>query len=222
MENTTAQQPSTVDPRTAILNGYVLHVLEEGKEPASMFKFAKSLDMQESDIYTYFTSFTAIKSAVWVSIYDATLKQLEEQEVYATYSAREKLLGFLFTIIEEWKKNRSYLLSLYGHDPKALKQQFPEEVKAFKGKFRDFANELILEGKETDEIASRPVISDRYADAMWFQLWFVFRFWIKDTSPGFEKTDAAIEKSVNLAFDLMGKSAVDTFIDFVKFMYQSK
>ena len=47
-------------------------------------------------------------------------------------------------------------------------------------------------------------------------------FWKEDNSPGFEKTDAAIEKSVNLAFDLIGKGAVDSAIDFAKFMYQNK
>ena len=51
---------------------------------------------------------------------------------------------------------------------------------------------------------------------------FLLLFWKDDESPGFEKTDAAVEKSVNLAFDLIGKGAVDSFIDFAKFLYQSK
>jgi len=51
---------------------------------------------------------------------------------------------------------------------------------------------------------------------------FLLVFWKEDESPGFEKTDAAVEKSVNLAFDLIGKGAVDSFIDFAKFLYQSK
>ena len=66
-------------------------------------------------------------------------------------------------------------------------------------------------------------ITDRYDEALWLQVMFVFRFWLKDDSPGFwKKTDAAIEKSVNLAFDLMGKSAVDSFVDFAKFLFQSR
>jgi hypothetical protein len=123
--------------------------------------------------------------------------------------------------VEELKKNRSYLLSIYK-DERSMDKLLPMEVKVFKSKFKDFANEIILEGKETEEIANRPVISDRYDEALWFQVWFVFQFWLKDASPAFEKTDAAIEKSVNLAFDLMGKSALDTFIDFAKFLYQNK
>jgi hypothetical protein len=43
-----------------------------------------------------------------------------------------------------------------------------------------------------------------------------------DTSNAFEKTDAAIEKSVNLAMDLMGKSPLDAALDFGKFLFQNK
>lgn len=219
MEKTTVKKK--IDYRSKIISGYIEHVLEHGSEPASVFKFAKDLKMKEEEFYDYFTSFDAIKSAVWVQLFENSVTAIESQEVYKEYSAREKLLGFLFTIIEEWKKNRSYLLAQYAKHQQNRKI-LPNEVKAFRERFKDFANEIILEGKETEEIANRPVIADKYDEVLWLQVWFVFQFWLKDTSQGFEKTDAAIEKSVNLAFDLMGKSALDTFVDFAKFIYQNK
>lgn len=210
-----------VDYKEVIITAYVEHILEHGSQPVSVFKFAKSLNIKEEEFYNYFTSFEAIKSAVWEMVFEKTVRDLEAQEVYPSYTAREKLLGFFFTWIEHLKKNRSYLLSLYGGKPD-LRHPLPQEIKSFKGKFKEFVNEIILEGKETEEIANRPYISERYDEAVWLQALFIFQFWIKDTSPAFEKTDAAIEKSVNLAFDLMGKSAVDSFVDFAKFLYQSK
>jgi hypothetical protein len=66
------------------------------------------------------------------------------------------------------------------------------------------------------------LITEKYDEALWLQVGFVFRYWLDDNSPRFEKTDAAIEKSVNFAFDLMGKSALDSFLDLAKFLYQSK
>jgi hypothetical protein len=123
--------------------------------------------------------------------------------------------------VEELKKNRSYLLSLYGNKVTTFKN-LPTDTREFKEKFSDFASELILEGKETQEIASRPLITEKYDEALWLQVGFVFRYWLDDNSPRFEKTDAAIEKSVNFAFDLMGKSALDSFLDLAKFLYQSK
>jgi AcrR family transcriptional regulator len=221
METTTAKKAAKKDLRIVILEGYKNYVLEHGSAPKSVFKFAKDLKMKEEEFYTYFTSFESIKSAVWVEIFEETIRQVESQEIFREYSAREKFLSFLFTWIEELKKNRSYLLSLYESKSQTL-MNLPKEASEFKQKFKDFANEIVLEGKETEEIASRPIISDRYDEALWFQTWFVFRYWLDDRSPRFEKTDAAIEKSVNLAFDLMGKSALDSFLDFAKFLYQSK
>ena len=221
METPTVKKTSKKDYRKLILEGFVNHVLEHGAQPASVFKFAKELKMKEEEFYTYYTSFEAIKSAIWVSIYDTTLETIESQEVFKEYSAREKFLSFLFTWIEELKKNRSYLLSLYSDKGQSFKS-LPLDTKEFKEKFKDFASDIILEGKETQEIATRPFITEKYDEALWIQVAFVFRYWLDDRSPRFEKTDAAIEKSVNLAFDLMGKSALDTFLDFAKFLYQNK
>lgn len=221
MESTTVKKTTKKDYRKLILESFKNHVLEHGDLPKSVFKFAKDLKMKEEDFYSYFTSFESIKSTVLVDIFEETLGQIEAQGVFNEYSAREKFLSFLFTWIEELKKNRSYLLSLYVNKAMSI-ASLPKESKEFKEKFKDFANEIILEGKETEEIASRPVISDRYDEALWIQVGFIFKYWLDDRSPRFEKTDAAIEKSVNLAFDLMGKSALDSFLDFAKFMYQSK
>lgn len=210
-----------VDYKSLIVEKYMDYVLENGSEPVSVFKFAKALKLDEAEFYTYYTSFEAIKEAIWESVFDQTLLEVKGQEVYATYSSREKLLSFFFTLVEELKKKRSYLLSLYGTKA-AVGFPLPDEMKPFKRKFKEFVSNVLSEGKETEEIVNRPYISDKYDEALWLQVLFVFRYWLKDTSPGFEKTDAAIEKSVNLAFDLMGKNAMDSFLDFAKFLHQSR
>jgi hypothetical protein len=79
-----------------------------------------------------------------------------------------------------------------------------------------------VDGKTRGEVAARPYLDKQYPALFWFHLGFVLLFWKDDDSAGFEKTDAAVEKSVNLAFDLIGKGALDTAIDFAKFIYQTK
>ncbi|MEX2512839.1 MAG: TetR family transcriptional regulator C-terminal domain-containing protein [Cyclobacteriaceae bacterium] len=209
------------DLRNTIIETYIAQVLENGKDPASVYKFAENLQIQEATFYDYFNSFEGIKKSVWEMIFDKTVADLESQEVFKNYNSREKLLGFFFTWIEELKKKRSYLLAVYRNQS-LNDSKLSREMKGFKEKFKNFVGEIILEGKETDEIAERPYLSDKYDEAIWMQVFFIFKYWLKDDSKGFEKTDAAIEKSVNLAFDLMGKSAFDSFVDFAKFLYQSK
>ncbi|QDH79727.1 TetR/AcrR family transcriptional regulator [Echinicola soli] len=221
MEKTTAKKATKIDKRAKIIDAYKTYILEHGKSPASVFKFTNELKMKEVDFYAFFSSFTAVKRAVWQKIFLVTLAALESQEVYKEYSSREKLLAFFYTWIEELKHNRSYLLVLYGvHQLPG--QSLPQELQGFRNDFKEYVKGVLSEGEENDEIAKRPYLSDKYDEALWLQVLFVFRFWIKDHSDGFEKTDEAIEKSVNLAFDLMGKSALDTFVDFAKFLYQSR
>jgi hypothetical protein len=221
MENLEPQQEPQINNRENIIQAYIQHILEHGKEPVSVYKFAQSINMKEDEFYDHFTSFTSIKTAVWEKIILDTLHHMQSQEVYQEYSAKEKLLAFYFTLIEELKKYRSYLLALYENHM-GFKKQVPLELKEFKKRFKEYCAEVVLEGKETEEIADRSFISDRYEDALWLETMFILQFWLKDTSPAFEKTDVAIEKSVNLAFDLMGKSALDSFLDLAKFLYQSK
>ena len=91
-----------------------------------------------------------------------------------------------------------------------------------KNAFKEFLTELMLEAKETEEVKARPYISDKYEDAIWVQFLFVLNFGSKMTVEVFEKTDAAIEKSVNLAFDLMGRGPLDAMVDFGKFLFQNR
>jgi AcrR family transcriptional regulator len=92
----------------------------------------------------------------------------------------------------------------------------------FKDAFYDFAKDLLAEGRESREVEQRPFLTKRYPDALWLQTLYILDFWVKDVSKGFEQTDTAIEKSVNTAFDLIGRSPLDSVIDLAKFIYQTK
>ena len=43
-----------------------------------------------------------------------------------------------------------------------------------------------------------------------------------DTSKGFEKTDALIEKSVNVVFEVFDNTRLDTILDLGKFLWKEK
>ncbi|GGK56389.1 TetR family transcriptional regulator C-terminal domain-containing protein [Rufibacter glacialis] len=221
MENTDFNAGQPGDTRKRIVQAFVEHVLQTGRPPASVFKFAQDLGISEEEFYRYFTSFQGVKSDVWDQIFDETFAMMHAQEVYQSYSAKEKLLSFYYTWVEVLKKHRSYLLALYEGHPN-LHKITPQEVRSFREKFKEFAKGLIQEGKAEGEIVDRKYISDKYDDALWLKTLFLFQFWLKDTSVSFEKTDVAIEKTVTLAFDLIGRTALDSFVDLAKFLYQSK
>lgn len=218
--NTKNQETIQQDPSEVLMKEYILYVLENGTQPATVYQFTKKLGMKEEEFYLHYNSFIALEKQIWKSYFFETVERIEGEEIYNQYSVREKLLAFYFTLIEVLKSNRSFVT--YTLKKVRRSDLNPQILRSFKEQFMYFINELLNEGKETDEIINRPFISDRYHEAIWLQFLFVLNFWLHDDSNQFEKTDAAIEKAVHLSFDLMGKGPLDTMVDFVKFIYQNK
>ena len=203
-----------------IMEAYKVHVLTHGREPSSVFQFMKELGLEEEEFYKHFGSFNTIKNHVWKNYLMDTLEVLKKDKTYQEYTVREKLLSFYYTLVEVLKKDRSYVL--FSFQEVKRPEWTPPFLKGFKLEYKDYVHDLIAEGLDSEEIAKRPILSDRYHDALWVQLMFIVHFWLKDESPNFQQTDAAIEKAVNLSIELMGKGPLDMMIDFAKFLYQNR
>ena len=217
-----ATRKSTVKAsQDKIVTAYINHLLLEGKQPATVYKFCIDLGIGETDFYRHFGSFDGLEQHVWQRFMDRTIFRLKTDPSFAGFSTREKILAFYYTLLEELKTNRSFILLQLGQ-VKGLESFSPSFLKGFRSAFESFLEDLLNDGKGKGEVASRPYLDKGYPKLFWLHLGFILLFWKDDNSAGFENTDAAIEKSVNLAFDLIGKGAVDSAIDFGKFLYQNK
>lgn len=49
---------------------------------------------------------------------------------------------------------------------------------------------------------------------------FKLKYWMEDNSARFEKTDVAIEKSVNAIFDVFNTTPLESVLDFGKFLFK--
>ncbi|MEQ9169001.1 MAG: TetR family transcriptional regulator C-terminal domain-containing protein [Fulvivirga sp.] len=204
----------------AIMKAYKKHLLTEGIQPKSVFVFMEHLNEEEEEFYKYFSSFEAIDAELWKSFAERTIKAIKSDKAYNGYGAREKMLAFLFTLVEVLKKDRCYVKLTFKRPDKP--ELVPAWLRDFKKEFDAFSMEVIEEGIGSEEIVKRPILSERYHDGLWLQILFIISFWLKDTSKGFERTDAAIEKSANLSFELMGRGPLDLMLDFGKFLYQNR
>jgi AcrR family transcriptional regulator len=203
-----------------VINSYLDYTLIKNQKPASVFAFCKDLEISEADFYEYFNTFEAIDRHMWKSYADETIDRLKSDEVFQTYSVREKTLAFFYTLCEMLKANRSYV----AHSFSSIKKSDlnPDQLKEFKETVVEYFKSRLNDGLESGEIVDRKKISQKYVDAAWVQFLFLTQFWLKDNSKNFENTDAAIEKSVNVAFDLAGKSPLESILDFGKFLYQNR
>ncbi len=199
-----------------IQNAYIDYVLTHNEAPKSVYNFAKKLKMTEADFYNFYASFTAIEKAIWADLTITAIAQIKEQEVWPQYSSREKMLSFFYGYIELLKTNRSFII--YSLKKHGKKLSTPEVLADVKPIFENFAEDIINDGLDSGELADRKFFSKRYKDALWMQFALILNFWTDDDSNAFEKTDEAIEKGINLSFDLFQRSPIDNLFEYGKFL----
>lgn len=197
-------------------NAYVDYVLTQGSKPKSVYVFAKENELSEQEFYNYFGSFEGIEQSIWTDLCKKALSEVENQEIWSQYSSREKALAFFYAFIELLKSKRSFVLYSLKHSGMMIGT--PSIITGVKNIFETFATGIINQGVESGELANRRFFTGKYKDALWIQFGFILNFWSKDNSAGFEKTDEAIERGVNVTFDLFEKSPLDGLFDYGKFM----
>lgn len=199
-----------------IKDAYVDYVLTHDEEPKSVYAFAKKLKITETAFYDQFTSFASIEKHIWVDATVETITAIKQQTVWMEFSSREKLLSFFYSYLENLKSERSFIV--YSLKKTDIKFSTPKALSGVKPIFEHFAEEIINEGLETGELADRKFFAKRYKDALWVQFIFILNFWINDSSEGFEKTDEAVEKGINVTFDLFQRSPIDSLLEYGKFL----
>lgn len=199
-----------------IRQAYLDFVLTNNEKPKSVYSFAKKIKISEAEFYQFYASFESIEKNIWFDLTFETITKIKEQDVWFQYSAREKMLSFFYSYTENLKNQRSFVI----YSLKNYKGKFatPNVLAGVKPIFENFAEDIINEGLESGELAERKFLSKRYKDALWIQFAFIVNFWINDDSDGFEKTDEAIEKGINVTFDLFQHSPIDNLFEYGKFL----
>ena len=199
---------------------YMESVLENAHFPKSVYRFCKDNKVTEEDFYQSYASLDNIKLSVWEAFFTNTMQLLEKNENYASFSRQDKLLTFYFTFFEVLLLNRSYIL--FSLEQGNSKMEKLAQLKSLRKHFKGFAKELIEEGNDEKDLKVTQHPVGLFSEAAWGQLLFLLKFWLEDNSPSFEKTDALIEKSVKVAFEVFDNTRLETLLDLGKFLWKEK
>ncbi len=201
---------------TDIISEYMDYVLEHGKTPPTIYKFCKDIKCTEAEFYQLFGSFEGLKQQIWTALYSSTVATLHKDKDFENYPNKDKMLSFFFTMFGNLTANRSYVLFVLQEHSMPLKNL--AQLKELRIHIRQFATELIEESNEDKnyKITKNPV--QLFSEGAWVQFLFLLKYWMDDTSPAFEKTDVAIEKSVKAIFDVFETTPLESIIDFGKFL----
>ena len=126
-------------------------------------------------------------------------------------------LAFFYGYVELLKSKRSFVVQSLKSIPKGFST--PKLLQGSKHLFLDFADGIIREGIDKSELTDRRFFTEKYKNALWIQFVFILNFWSNDDSAGFEKSDEAIEKGINVTFDLFQRTPIDSMVEFGKFIF---
>lgn len=201
-----------------IIQMYMDYVLEHETVPKSIYKFCKLNKIEETDFYGFFGSVEGLQKAIWNKFYSNTERLLNKNKEYEGFSNKDKMLTFFYTFFELLTLNRSYVLfALQGH--RSMLKNL-EQLKGLRRHIKAYATDLIEDGNADKNLRITKHNPKLFSEGAWLQFLFVLKFWMDDSSAGFEKTDMAIEKSINTIFDVFDNTPLENIIDFGKFLYK--
>ncbi|WP_405383373.1 TetR family transcriptional regulator C-terminal domain-containing protein [Maribacter sp. LLG6340-A2] len=204
--------------KNSIITLYMDYVLEHERVPKSVYKFCKDSSIAESDFYLYFGSISALQKSIWTTFFENTLNVINKNKEYGQFHNRDKMLTFLYTLFEVFTLNRSYVLFVLDNAESPIKNL--GQLKLLRTEVKAFAKDLINKGNVGKSSKLTKHNPQLFSEGAWLQVLFLINFWRTDDSPGFEKTDVAIEKSVNTIFDVFDNTPLDNILDFGKFLYK--
>lgn len=196
---------------------YTNYILEEGKKPLNVFKFCKSLNIEESEFYEFFNSFEAIEKHIFKHFYHETQKVLNSNEEFKEFNSKDKLLSFYYTFIENLTSNRS--LVLYLLDSKNPIKGLVN-IHSIKSEFKSFVDSLDLKQIEIPVDQLKQFQNKGMGEIVWGHFLSIIKYWLKDGSSSFEKTDVFIEKSTSVGFELLNFTQLENVVDLGKFLFK--
>lgn len=202
--------------QASIIGLYMQDCLENNQPPKNVYLFCKQHQLEEAAFYELFSSLEMINAEAWNQFLKNAQDVIQKDKVYEGYTDKNKLLTLYFTLFEILNLNRSYCVFALKQNRSQLENL--KDLRMFKQTFKQFVLSIITanDSNATLKTVTKPI----YSEGAWLQFLFLLKFWLEDTSKGFEKTDIAIEKSVNTVVDLLQTKMLENIVDFGKFLYQ--
>lgn len=206
--------------KESVISMYMNYTLEHNEKPKSVYLFTKENGLDEDEFYSLFAKLENIEKELFKMFFVKTLSLLELDTKYQSYDMKNKMLSFYFTFFELLNVNRSFVILSLNGDQNLLNNLM--QLSSLRNSFKKYISEIIGEENRI-QIEKLEALKDRTVqEAAWIQLLITLKFWFDDDSAGFEKTDLFIEKSVTTTFEMLNITALESLIDFGKFIFKEK
>lgn len=206
--------------KVSLVKSYKKFYQEKGRRPISVNEFCDSAAINRKEFKQYFKSLFGIERHIWETFALETLQRISSVPEYSEFAAIDKLLAFYYTFLELANQDEAFVKhNLSRMSKTAFISDYTDKLRRIFGRFIE---EIMLEAAENEEVKSRPIIATQYPKLFWLQLLAIMNFWKNDKSEDNEQTDAFVEKSVQLSFDLFSQGPIDSALDLGKFLIANK
>ncbi|MES2479564.1 MAG: TetR family transcriptional regulator C-terminal domain-containing protein [Bacteroidota bacterium] len=199
---------------------YTQYILDKEQVPGSVYKFCESIGIEESEFYKFYASFETLEAAFFEALHNQVLSLLNNHKDYDSYDDANKLLSYYFTFFEMATANRSYILLSLKNEKNPM--QSYQKLGAIRAHFLAFANSVLENSYKLPNEQLKKIEAKLLQEGAWLQFILTFKFWMKDSSPNFEKTDLLIEKSVKASFEILEAFPVESILDLGKFLWKER
>lgn len=196
------------------MNEYVNHLRNHGKAPDSVVQLCNTLEISEKEFFSEFPSFQSVEKAFWGDRISEVIHAVTEGEEYSHFSAKQRFQTVIFAFLEKSLEFRSLMLIRFNKGP----MNKPRELEKFENEFKCFCEDILKYGRKNGEVAERGRLDSLVPDGLYLVFRSAIEYHLHDESEGYERTDAYVEKSTNLAFDLIKTQAVDSAFDLARFL----
>lgn len=202
-----------------IMSLYMEGVLN-GHSSENVYQFCKRNEIEENEFYQEYSSFEHLKTTIYSKFVSETVRLISESEDYASLSTREQLLSFYYTFFELLTANRTYVVLTLKENKEKL-----DTLKSLNGlrtEFKKYIETLSIDKMGIPQELLNSFKDKAIGEVAVLQLVFTLKFWLNDTSSGFEKTDSLIEKSVKASFEIVDSLPSESIFDLGKFLFKEK
>lgn len=215
-----APMPELQPQPTQLFLQYVQHNL---RKPHTMAELANFSNLSVANLKQQGAiSLQTLETKIWQQAFAETTALALTEAEQMNYTARELALAFLFHLTGSILPNLQPY-STIAFNSAVLPAVFaPTWLKGARAEFNTLVGIALAAALENGEVQARTkLLQNQYTKFLWGLVPVVLQFWATDKSTDHSATDALIEKSVNWAFDLLGRNTFDTTFDLLHFLWTS-
>lgn len=199
MPNSIKDAPKSKETRARILDAALDLFHEQGFESATMRGIANKAGVALGAAYYYFDS----KDSIVLAFYEQAQQDMSprlEKALTSTRDLRERLRGLIDVKLNYFAHSRRLLGALSGHtNPESSLSPFSEGTRAIREQDVNWFAKALDESKTK---VPRDLL-ERLPWLLWMYQMGIILFWINDRSVGQRKTQALLDKSLDVVVRLI-------------------